>query len=138
MTQNPPEIKTVEAKKVEAKPIDAEPARRRTGDPPAADFAAANTAHSSIPAAAAEVEINPLPVDETPPLPVTAAKLVKQVAPPEIDVESRLDDIIPSLELQDVPFARALAIVSALSTLPITLDADAMQWQGVAPAIRFR
>ena len=87
----------------------------------------------SVPDLPPAVEIHPLPTEKPVALPVTAAKLVKQAAPQEIDVESRLDDIIPSLELQDVPFARALAIVSTMSTLPVTLDADALRRQGVSP-----
>ena len=55
----------------------------------------------SLPAIPAGDEIQPMPINENVPLPVTAAKLVKQVPPAEIDVETRLDDIIPNLELKD-------------------------------------
>ncbi|MCC6123628.1 MAG: hypothetical protein IT426_01565 [Pirellulales bacterium] len=133
----PVEIKPIEAnppvpEMVEADPIEIEPAaepdpRLITGS------GDADPVLPSIPDLPPEVEIKPLPVEKPAPLPVTAAKLVKQVPPPEIDAKSRLEEIVPNLDLQDVPFAQALSIVSSISTLPITLDADAMRLYGVSP-----
>ena len=92
-----------------------------------------NAAVPATPLPPAEVDIKPSPLEDAVPLPVTAAKLVKQVPPQQINLDARLDDVIASLELKDVPFARAVRIVSSLSGLPITLDADAMRWRGVSP-----
>ncbi len=131
--EKPAPEETVETKPVKPEPLNAEPAAADFEPPKVANAVALNPVLPSVPDLPREVNLNPLSAEKPDPLPVTAAKLVKQAAPLEIDVESRLDDVIPSLELKDVPFARALSIVSSISTLPITLDADAMQLQGVSP-----
>jgi hypothetical protein len=128
----PAEAAVAEAKPVEPDPVADEPTADR--DPPKlADAGDAHPALRSIPDLPPAIDIKPLPDEKPAPLPVTAAKLVKQAAPLAIDADACLDDVIPSLELKDVPFARAFAIVSTMSTLPITLDADAMRREGVSP-----
>jgi hypothetical protein len=127
---NPPAAKPIEPKPAEPLPSGVEPAVAI--DPPAAAVADAR-ALPTLPAMPVENEIHPLPMNENVPLPVTAAKLIKQVPPVEIDVESRMDDVVPNLEMKETTFLQALSVVSTLSTLPVTLDADAMRWQGVAP-----
>jgi hypothetical protein len=54
------------------------------------------------------------------------AALVKLVAPETIDVQSRLGEVIPAIEFHDMPFARAIGLLAALSGLPITIDPDAV------------
>jgi hypothetical protein len=129
----PAEAKPVEAKVVEKDPLEVEPAAALAEPPQVAEVAAANPVLPSVPDLPPAVEIHPLAAEKPLPLPVNAARLVKQVAPPPIEVAARLDDIVPSFEMQDVPFAQALATVSAISTLPITLDADAMRRGNVSP-----
>jgi hypothetical protein len=50
---------------------------------------------------------------------------------PQVDVQARLNDKLPGIEFRDVPLADFVALVSQLTTLPITLDADAMLDIGV-------
>jgi hypothetical protein len=123
---------TVEAKPIEADPVVAEPAAVKEDPPKVADAGGIPALHS-IPDMPKEVALKPVTAEKPAPLPVTAAKLIKQAAPQVIDVESRLDDVVANLELQDVPLVQALSIVSTMSTLPITLDADALQRQGISP-----
>jgi hypothetical protein len=59
------------------------------------------------------------------------SKVIKLVAPEAIDVQSRLGEVIPDIELKDMSFGRAIGLVAALSGLPITLDPDAMARLGV-------
>ena len=42
-------------------------------------------------------------------------------------------DALPGIELTDLPLARAVDLLAAVSTLPITLDPDAMRQLGVSP-----
>ncbi len=51
----------------------------------------------------------------------------------QIDVAARLADRVPGIDFPGVQLTKALALVSAISTLPITLDTDAMQLRGVTP-----
>jgi hypothetical protein len=60
-----------------------------------------------------------------------AVKLVKLVTPEEFDLQSRLGDVIPSVEFHEMPFIEAINIVSGMSSLSITLDPDAMARLGV-------
>jgi hypothetical protein len=136
------EDKTVEEKPIEtavadARPVEAghaadAPAVDKDEDPPKVAAADAPPALRSIPDLPPVLDIKPLPDERPSPLPVTAAKLVKQAAPAAINADAYLDDVVPSLELKDVPLARALAIVSSMSGLPITLDADAMRREGIS------
>ncbi len=63
--------------------------------------------------------------EPAPPIP-RAARLVKLIAPEAIDVQSRLGEVIPTIELRDMPFARAIGLLAALSGLPITIDPEAV------------
>ena len=58
---------------------------------------------------------------------------IKKVPPAHVDVDARMADRLPGIELTDVPLAKAVDIMTAISTLPITLDVDAMMQLGVAP-----
>jgi hypothetical protein len=63
--------------------------------------------------------------EPVPPVP-RATRLVKLVAPEAVDVQSRLGEVIPAIELRDMPFARAIGLLAALSGLPITIDPEAV------------
>ncbi|NQU20366.1 MAG: hypothetical protein HQ567_03720 [Candidatus Nealsonbacteria bacterium] len=65
------------------------------------------------------------PVDNPPP--VERPELV------QVDVQARLADTVAEVELTQVPLADAVEFLSQLSTVPITLDVDAMQQLGVTP-----
>ena len=56
-----------------------------------------------------------------------------KLPPPPVDVAARMADVLPGIELSDVPLVRAIEILADMSTLPITLDPDAMRLLGVAP-----
>lgn len=58
---------------------------------------------------------------------------LKKSPPPEVDVAARLADPIRGFEITDVPLAHALDLVASISTLPITLDADALRQVGASP-----
>ena len=74
-------------------------------------------------------EPNEPPVEETPveEPPIERPELV------QVDVRARLADTIAEIELDKVPLADAVEFLSQLSTVPITLDLDAMQQLGVTP-----
>ncbi|MBN1395784.1 MAG: hypothetical protein JW959_12245 [Pirellulales bacterium] len=55
---------------------------------------------------------------------------------PPLDLAARLDDAISGIELTDVSFVGTIDLLAAMSTLPITLDADAMAALGVSPRDR--
>ena len=63
--------------------------------------------------------------NQTPPPVSASAKMVKLVIPEVIDVQSRLGEVIPAVEFRDMPFARAIGLLSSLSGLPITIDPEA-------------
>ena len=64
------------------------------------------------------------PNQETQPSAAGTARTVKLIVPEVIDVQSRLSEVIPSVEFRDMPFARAVALLSSLSGLPMTIDPD--------------
>jgi len=72
-------------------------------------------------------EVEPPPEETTPP----PESVVQKVAPPQVDVQARLADKIPQIDLDDVPLGQAVGFLSAMSTLPVTFDADAMAQLGV-------
>ena len=60
----------------------------------------------------------------------------KKSPPVQVDVAARMADPLPGIELTDLPLVRAVDLLAAVSTLPITLDPDAMRQLGVAPRDR--
>jgi hypothetical protein len=60
----------------------------------------------------------------------------KKLPPPPVDVVARMADALPGIELTDVPLIRAIELLSTMSTVPITLDADAMRQLGASPRDR--
>jgi hypothetical protein len=59
------------------------------------------------------------------------AEEIKKLPPVQVDVAARLADGIPEIELTDVPLAKAVELLASMSTVPITLDPDAMMQFGV-------
>jgi hypothetical protein len=90
---------------------------------PPADVRTADTAAAENQPAAepAQNQQNQAP----PPTAAGSAKMVKLVVPEVIDAQSRLSEVIPAIDFRDMPFARAVALLSSLSGLPITIDPDA-------------
>jgi hypothetical protein len=70
-------------------------------------------------------------VEPAPPAKGTS-KLVKLIAPEQIDAQSRLADMIPKVDFRGMPFARAIGLVAGLSGLPVTIDPDALDRLGVS------
>ena len=56
---------------------------------------------------------------------------VKKAPPPPVDVAARLADPVAELELTDMPLGKAVDLLAAMGTLPVTMDADAMTQLGV-------
>ncbi len=83
-------------------------------------------------------------VDAKPPEPdpfAAIAPIAEEAAPADIkkapaavvDVAARLDDPVAGLELTDVPFGKAVELLAAMGSLPVTIDVDALVQPGVAP-----
>jgi hypothetical protein len=53
-----------------------------------------------------------------------------------VDVAARMADPVRGIELSDIPLARALDLLAAISTVPITLDPDALRQVGATPRDR--
>ena len=58
---------------------------------------------------------------------------IKKLPPAPVDVAARLADPLRGIELTDMPLVKAVDLLAAISTAPITLDADAMMQLGVTP-----
>jgi hypothetical protein len=64
--------------------------------------------------------------------PVRPAPAVDAAPPaPQVDVNARLADPIPAIELPGVPLGQAVETIAGMSTLPISFDPDALQELGV-------
>ncbi|MBU4273662.1 MAG: hypothetical protein KKA28_17510 [Planctomycetes bacterium] len=61
---------------------------------------------------------------------------IRKLPPPPVDVAARLADPLAEIELNDVPLIGVMDLLSSMSTVPITLDADALAQLGVAPRDR--
>jgi hypothetical protein len=58
------------------------------------------------------------------------AQRVPRPEPREVDVEQRLKDTIPSIEFREVPLRDFVRFVTGFSTIPISLDPDALTLVG--------
>jgi hypothetical protein len=74
---------------------------------------------------------------ETPPVDAPAANLrtLQRVQPRTVNVNARLSDSVPGFESRNLPLVDLLALVSRLSTIPITIDADALAALGQSPSV---
>jgi len=120
-----PELKE---KEPEQNPTETKTSEPKTPEPKTAEV---NTPEATAAAGEknppAEAESRQNKQNKEPPAPVMGtSKLVKLLAPEAIDVQSRLAEVIPGIELREMPFARAIGLLTALSGLPITIDPDAV------------
>jgi hypothetical protein len=60
---------------------------------------------------------------------------VEKVPPKAVDVETHLTDPLAGINYRAIPLARLVADLSQLSTIPISLDADALAELNVAPDV---
>jgi hypothetical protein len=58
---------------------------------------------------------------------------IKRLPLPRVDFAVRLADTVADIQLTEMPLVAAMDVLAAMSTLPITLDPDAMEKLGVAP-----
>ncbi len=110
---NEPDQNTLQAKTSETKPSEADTHQ-----------ATASAGEKNNPAQA-ESRQNHQTNEPLPPV-IGTSRLVKLVVPETIDVQSRLGEVIPAIEFRDMPFARAIGLLAALSGLPITIDPEAV------------
>lgn len=75
----------------------------------------------------------PLPNEVVEASPRTPPPEVKKLAPAAVDVVARLADHIPEITIPGIPLYKACDLMASISTLPITLDVDAMSELGVSP-----
>ena len=61
---------------------------------------------------------------------------IRKLPPSPVDVAARLADPLAEIELNDVPLIGVMDLLSSMSTVPITLDADMLAQLGVAPRDR--
>jgi len=113
--------------------LSATEANTREGDAPVVKTAEAKSPEASASAHVKDKSVETAPVQNQQSMPSykSSFKLVKPIAPEKIDAQSRLGDVIPGIDLRDMPFAQAIGLVAALSGLPITIDPDAMERLGV-------
>ena len=112
--------------------------------PPAAPAATPASPPASTSLSASEPPVKTKPAAEQPPLfpppdKPAAAKSpaeVKKLPPASIDVAARLADPLAEINLNDATLIGVMDLLSSLSTVPITLDADALLQLGVAPRDR--
>ncbi|MDA1053572.1 MAG: STN domain-containing protein [Planctomycetota bacterium] len=87
------------------------------------------TNEPTSPRPAVDTELPPLPeageADEDP--------VVRRTGPRVVALHDRLNDTIVQIEFDGVPLSDFLRFVSDYSTIPITLDADILQWVRVSP-----
>jgi hypothetical protein len=92
--------------------------------PPAAGTALDAFALQAAPPAVAAVPVAATPVAAAP-QPLARASLLR-VPPRNVDVDARLSDPVAAVEFHQSPLCRFLADLSQLSTVPISLDIDAL------------
>jgi hypothetical protein len=57
----------------------------------------------------------------------------KKLAPAAVDAAKRMADPLRGIEFSDVPLARVFDVLATMSTVPITLDPDALRQVGATP-----
>ncbi len=111
----------------------------KNGDPPVTQPAADAALYSSGPSPSPKTKSGRSGAPDTSKEPaegsVDAVQTVeiKKAPPVRVEVAARLGDPVAQLELTDVPLVKVLDLLAAMSTLPITLDAEAMAQLGVTP-----
>ena len=130
-----------------SKPVEKDPPVTETATPPAAaDPKDAKPAESSSRKSRPRRlrprrRSRPRPTPLAPPArrpanrPTTSAtKRPKRLPPVQVDVSARLNDVIPQIELTDMPLAKAVDLLAAMGAMPVTLDArrDDAAWRHAA------
>lgn len=103
-----------------------------------------STTDDAPPAEGPEAVANDPPPSEPPPETVTPAKvgeeevlgpqpILPRPIPRKVDVAARLADPLAGLELEGVPLADVLRVISDLTTIPITLEPDLLPYVKVSP-----
>ncbi len=94
-----------------------------------AQWLSSASADSSQPATANSGFLNEAPVEAMPQDVVRPSRPV----PPPVDVAKRLGDAVAAIEFRQVAFVDALRTVSDLSTIPITIDPQALGRRMISP-----
>jgi hypothetical protein len=94
--------------------------------PPVGDPAAGQADHSPL-------TTHQLPTD--PPPGRVARPSVERVPPRDVDVQSHLTNPVAGVNYKQVPLVQLLAELSQWSTIPMTLDADALRELSIAPEV---
>jgi hypothetical protein len=111
------------------KSADPPPAAATADKPPiqvASNSAPAQPDHSPL-------TTHPSPID--PPPGRVARPSVERVPPKDVDVQSHLTNPAAGVNYKQVPLVQLLAELSQWSTIPITLDADALRELSIAPDV---
>ncbi|MBW3598174.1 MAG: hypothetical protein KY475_13000 [Planctomycetes bacterium] len=157
---SPPEKSTPDAENeeapAEADPSPAAPERESPFESPAAEpeegalaggsdlfdkfgeFLGSSDLVSPLPSAAMPIEPEPTdpPVEPAPEgssEPSAEVTPLPRPAPREVDVEARLADPIAGLEFDKVPLTDFLKVISDLSTIPISIQPEALAWRQLSP-----
>ena len=69
------------------------------------------------------------PTDDSAPVLMQPSRPV----PPPVDVQARLKDVVPAIEFKDVPLIDVLRTLTQLSTIPFTVDPDALHRRMLSP-----
>lgn len=77
--------------------------------------------------------IEPVPLEPAPDVSpeLKPDGLDRQTPPIRVDVEARLAEMVPEIELKKVPLAAAVDLLAGISGVPTTFDPEAMQQLGV-------
>jgi hypothetical protein len=106
--------------------------------PPKQNESPDHRADKPVTDAAEQPDARPAPADIAMPNGPAARPVrpsVEKVPPKAVDVETHLTDPLAGVNYSAIPLARLLAELSQLSTIPISLDADALAELNVAPVV---
>lgn len=87
------------------------------------------TSETASPTPAVDAELPPAPDSDD----AEGEPVARRTGPRVVELDDRLNDPVAQIEFDGVPLANFLRFVSDYSTIPITLDADALRWTRVSP-----
>jgi hypothetical protein len=111
-----------------AKPAEPPPAVVTVEKPPTSPSNDAAAAAAEPP----QSPVAPHPSPDEPPAGRVARPSVERIPPKDVDVQARLASHIAGVDYKQVPLVRLLAELSQWSTIPITIDADALHELSIA------
>ncbi len=117
-------------------------ADENTSGPPSLEPPTSTTAPPSVPSSPSATKPSTKSAPLFPPAAENAAEEdlppieIKKLPPAPVDVAARLADPLVEIELNNVPLIGVMDLLSSMSTVPITLDADVLAQLGVAPRDR--